>query len=42
MLEVARFGYAAALAKTRKLAKEMPEYEEISEALKSCRLERLR
>jgi len=42
MLETAKFGYAAALAKTKKLTKEMPEYEEIGETLNSCKLERLR
>ncbi|HBT38679.1 MAG: PfkB domain protein [Thermotoga sp. 50_1627] len=42
MLEIAKFGYAAALAKTKKLTKEMPEYEEINRALGSCTLERLR
>uniref|UniRef100_A0A832IBQ5 1-phosphofructokinase family hexose kinase n=1 Tax=Pseudothermotoga hypogea TaxID=57487 RepID=A0A832IBQ5_9THEM len=42
MLETAKFGYAAALAKTKKLTKEMPEYDEIGEALNSCKLERLR
>ncbi len=42
MLDVAKFGYAAALAKTRKLTKEMPTYDEINEALGLCTLERLR
>ncbi|MCS7175102.1 1-phosphofructokinase family hexose kinase [Pseudothermotoga sp.] len=42
MAEVAKFGYAAALAKTKKLPKEMPDYEEINEAMKLCKVERLR
>lgn len=42
LLDVAKFGYAAALAKTRKLPKEMPTYEEINAAFGSCKLERLR
>jgi 1-phosphofructokinase len=41
-LEVAKFGYAAALAKTKKLPKEMPEYNEINECLNNCEIKRLR
>jgi len=42
MMEIAKFGYAGALAKAKKLPKEMPDYEEINEAMKLCRVERLR
>lgn len=42
LLETAKFGYAAALAKTRKLPKEMPDYDEIVNHLQSCQIERLR
>ncbi len=42
LLEVAKFGYAAALAKTKKPLKEMPEYEEIMACLQDCQVERLR
>ncbi len=41
-LEIAKFGYAAALAKTRKAAKEMPEYSEIAACLKECKVEKIR
>lgn len=42
LLEVAKFGYAAALAKTRKLPKQMPEYDEIVDCLQDCQIEKLR
>lgn len=42
LLEVAKFGYAAALAKTKKLPKQMPEYDEIVACLQDCQVEKLR
>ncbi len=42
LLEVAKFGYAAALAKTKKLPKQMPEYDEIVGCLQDCQVEKLR
>lgn len=42
LLEVAKFGYAAALAKTKKLPKQMPEYDEIVDCLQDCQVEKLR
>ncbi len=42
VLEIAKFGYAAALAKTRKTAKEMPEFNEIASCLNNCKVERIR
>ncbi|AEH51311.1 1-phosphofructokinase family hexose kinase [Pseudothermotoga thermarum] len=40
-IDMAKFGYAAALAKTRKPAKEMPEYSEIAACLKDCKIEKI-
>lgn len=42
LIEVAKFGYVAALAKTKKPPKEMPDYEDIRSSLQECRIERLR
>ncbi len=42
LIEVAKFGYAAALAKTKKPPKEMPDYEDIRRSLQECQIERLR
>ncbi|MEJ5230449.1 MAG: 1-phosphofructokinase family hexose kinase [Pseudothermotoga sp.] len=42
LIEVAKFGYAAALAKTKKPPKEMPDYEDIRNSLQECQIERLR
>jgi len=42
LIEVAKFGYAAALAKTKKPPKEMPDYEDIKKSLQECQIERLR
>ncbi len=41
LLEIASFGYAAALAKTKKAKKELPSLEEIDETLNSYKVERV-